>query len=283
MYAAGTHLKVARRGYSHHGLATGEGTVVHYSGLADGLRAGPVEEVSLAQFAGGRAIKVIEHAEREYGGVASVERARSRTGEGAYRVDANNCEHFVLWAIQGLHESRQVERGTVGFKTASSAAAGKGALMVVGATGQVAGLSGPGIMSGLAATGFGGAVGGMATLAGGAGLGAALFVNNTVLAVDDSMDDDERVARRAGQAASIGGALAAGAGGIGAVAASGSVAGLGAAGISSGLAAVGGSMAGGVTVVVGAPVIAAAAGGLLVAAAARRINRGRSRKRRLLE
>src|ERR1700731_2013759 len=47
----GSHLVTARRGYLHHGIYVGGRKVVHYSGLAHGLRGGPVEEVSLSHFA----------------------------------------------------------------------------------------------------------------------------------------------------------------------------------------------------------------------------------------
>ena len=52
----GTHIISPRHGYLHHGIYVGDGLVVHYAGLAYGLYHGPVEEVPLAQFAGGRGI-----------------------------------------------------------------------------------------------------------------------------------------------------------------------------------------------------------------------------------
>ena len=65
-----------------------------YGGLLQGLRRGPVEEVSLEQFANGRALWI------RYGRVARfdadevVRRARSRIGEDRYRLLTNDCEHF---------------------------------------------------------------------------------------------------------------------------------------------------------------------------------------------
>ena len=32
-FAIGSHLKVARLGYSHHGVYLGNGMVIHYAGL----------------------------------------------------------------------------------------------------------------------------------------------------------------------------------------------------------------------------------------------------------
>src|SRR5262245_59687729 len=41
------HLVTPRALYTHHGIYVGNGRVIHYAGLAHGLRRGPVEEVSL--------------------------------------------------------------------------------------------------------------------------------------------------------------------------------------------------------------------------------------------
>ena len=42
----GVHLWVRKSGYTHHGLGIGNGKVIHYSGLANGLEAGPISKVS---------------------------------------------------------------------------------------------------------------------------------------------------------------------------------------------------------------------------------------------
>ncbi|MBQ6945620.1 MAG: lecithin retinol acyltransferase family protein [Ruminococcus sp.] len=38
----------------------------------------------------------------------TIERARSRLGEGKYNLIVNNCEHFAIWCKTGIHESHQV-------------------------------------------------------------------------------------------------------------------------------------------------------------------------------
>jgi hypothetical protein len=104
-----SHLVSQRRFYSHHGIYVGNGRVIHYAGFVRGLRRGPVEEVSLEQFARGRSICVRSDTPRfEQGEVAA--RARSRLGECSYRFLTNNCEHFCAWALRGESRSRQVER-----------------------------------------------------------------------------------------------------------------------------------------------------------------------------
>jgi hypothetical protein len=106
----GAHLITPRRGYTHHGIYAGHGSVLHYAGLARAVRSGPVEEVSLEYFANGRPV----HIERRNAPTLSEEdivaRARSRLGENRYRLTTNNCEHFSEWSRYGISRSHQVER-----------------------------------------------------------------------------------------------------------------------------------------------------------------------------
>ncbi|WP_368655832.1 lecithin retinol acyltransferase family protein [Methylomagnum ishizawai] len=264
----GSHLVTPRTGYSHHGIYVGGGRVVHYSGLADGVTAGPVEEVSLAEFTCGKGYDFKRHAGAMYIGEAVVERARSRIGEECYAVFSNNCEHFCEWCINGDHQSDQIDNGTVATGLSGAALAGNIAKGVVAASGSAVGLSGAGIMSGLATAGGvvgGGAVAGIGVLGAGPGLAMASLVNNTVLKDNPALDQDERDSRAVGRKATYAGAAAGTVGSIAAVSAMGTTAGLSGAGIASGLAAIGGTvgggMAAGVVVATAAPVAAAAAVG----------------------
>ena len=105
----GSHLVTPRRGYLHHGIYVGARRVVHYAGLAHGLRRGPVEEVSLAHFARGQRISVRSDASSDFDVREVIGRARSRVGEDRYRVLTNNCEHFCEWCLRGTARSFQVE------------------------------------------------------------------------------------------------------------------------------------------------------------------------------
>ena len=108
--ARGEHIWVTRPlGYTHHGIHVGNGRVIHYSGLSRGWRGGPVEEVSLEEFARGRSIRVRAHRGARFDRVAVIARARSRLGEDSYRPLSNNCEHLCEWCIYGEHRSRQVD------------------------------------------------------------------------------------------------------------------------------------------------------------------------------
>ena len=62
----GAHLVSSRGPYSHHGVYVGDGKVVHYAGLADGLKAGPVEEADLEVFAGVKGWRIREHAKPKF-------------------------------------------------------------------------------------------------------------------------------------------------------------------------------------------------------------------------
>ena len=110
----GSHLVTPRRGYVHHGIYVGDSKVVHYAGLAHGLRRGPVEEVSLARFTNGRPVCVRSDASLEFDRWEVVRRARSRVGEDHYRILTNNCEHFCEWCLYGEQRSYQVEEWLAG-------------------------------------------------------------------------------------------------------------------------------------------------------------------------
>jgi hypothetical protein len=106
-FPLGSHVVTPRRGYLHHGIYVGGGKVVHYAGLAHGLRRGPVEEVSLVRFARGRPVWMRPGSVFDQQEV--VCRARSRLGEQRYRLLSNNCEHFCEWCLRGEPRSFQVE------------------------------------------------------------------------------------------------------------------------------------------------------------------------------
>jgi hypothetical protein len=105
----GSHLVTPRRGYLHHGIYVGARKVVHYSGLAHGLRRGPVEEVPYAHFARGRRVWVRLDAPPDFDVREVICRAQSRVGEDRYRLLTNNCEHFCEWCLRGTARSFQVE------------------------------------------------------------------------------------------------------------------------------------------------------------------------------
>lgn len=105
----GAHMLTPRRGYTHHGIYVGNGSVVHYGGFSHGWRRGPVEEVPLSRFSLGRSvwIRTGESGWRDRPDV--VTRARSRLGEDCYHLLKNNCEHLCEWCVRCNHRSHQVD------------------------------------------------------------------------------------------------------------------------------------------------------------------------------
>ncbi len=108
----GDHLVTPRLGYTHHGLYVGDNKVIHYEGLYEKLKSGPVTEISLSVFSlnsgkdVGFFIKPHEHKKRSIEVI--VAHARNRLGEQSYNLVWNNCEHFVHDCIYGESKSNQV-------------------------------------------------------------------------------------------------------------------------------------------------------------------------------
>jgi hypothetical protein len=106
--ASGTHLIIFRRGYAHHGIYLGDGRVMHYAGRIK-YPQGLIEEISLAEFSEGRALRTQKVQTGRCNGHEIVRRARSRLGERRYDLLTNNCEHFCNWCRLGENRSFQVE------------------------------------------------------------------------------------------------------------------------------------------------------------------------------
>lgn len=120
--ARGDHIKVRRLGYTHHGIDLGDGTVVHYSGLCEGLTGGPVEVVPIERFARGEPVRVVAHRSRRHPDEV-VQAALSRLGEDDYHLLFCNCEHFAHWAVTGRRRSPQVRTVVAGICGVGFAAA----------------------------------------------------------------------------------------------------------------------------------------------------------------
>jgi hypothetical protein len=263
--ARGDHLRATRLGYHHDGIDLGDGFVVHFAASEDETKVDACIRIDTFKTYAGDGVVTI----RPYTGDRDVEivvaRARSRLGESGYNLVFNNCEHFARWCVTDKVVSEQVEgAAATGGVVSSAVVATVVGGDVIASAGIVAGVSGPGIMSGLAATGGlvgGGAVAGLGVLSA-APATASVVIVNRALRDDEELPQDERNARSMGRVGSVAGAGVTLASGIGAVSAMGSVAGLSAAGISSGLAAigagVGGGMAAGAVMVVAAPAAGAA-------------------------
>ena len=105
----GAHLVTPRPRYTHHGIYVGEGHVIHYAGFAHSWQAGPVEELTLLEFASAHPLGLVDHRQSRYSAQQIVQRARARLGEHDYHLLKNNCEHFCNECIDGLHHSVQAQ------------------------------------------------------------------------------------------------------------------------------------------------------------------------------
>jgi hypothetical protein len=122
--ALGTQLITLRSGYEHHGIYIGQGRVIHYAGFAKSLNRGPVEEISLEQFAAGHQVSIRLNPTAAFVGMEAVRRAQTRLGEDNYRLLTNNCEHFCTWCLFGVNRSQQVEACFASPRVAIHAVAG---------------------------------------------------------------------------------------------------------------------------------------------------------------
>jgi hypothetical protein len=107
--ALGAHLVTPWRGFAHHGIYLGAGRVIHYNARMYRLNRRPVEETDMREFAEGRAVFEVSHAEGTCETDEVIRRARSRLGEDQYHLFNNNCEHLVEWCLHGVARSFQVE------------------------------------------------------------------------------------------------------------------------------------------------------------------------------
>jgi hypothetical protein len=255
--------------YDHHGIFVGDQKVIHYSGMATALSKGPIQETPLEEFIAGYPYKTERHLKPKFSGDQAAHRAKEALEKPSrYNLMFNNCEHFVNWCIEDDAVSLQVERvGAIAAGPVTGppfgAALAFGATPLVAAE-TVAGLSGPGLLSGLAWVGSwvgGGAVVGLAGMAAAPALISSTIINLTLLRDRQWLGSDERLARRAARKGAYAGAAMGTAGSVASVYAFGSVAGISGPGIASGLAAIGlgGGMATGIAIAVAARTLAAGA------------------------
>jgi hypothetical protein len=256
----GDHIHIHRGAYHHDAIYVGNGRVIHLW-APRGKGAASIRMDSLGAVRGPNGLVTVAEYGVCFDASEVVQRAFSRLGERGYNVFSGNCEHFATWCKTGQHASSQVERASAVIAgSAGSRAAASLGISAVGATG-FQGLSGPGIMSGLATIGGTAALGISAVAAVPAAV--ATVATHRALRDDRHLPEHERRSRRRGRQASTVAAVAGTGGTIALVAAAG-VPGLSAAGITSGLTAIGGTMLGGLLTVALLPAAAAALVGTAV-------------------
>ncbi len=114
--ARGDHIIAKRRGYTHHGVDCGDGSVIHFAGYpGQRNKTAKVERWTLDKFKRDSELSFISGDNPD----SAIARAESRIGEGGYNLVTNNCEHFARWCVEGEHRSPQVT--TVGIVTSIAA------------------------------------------------------------------------------------------------------------------------------------------------------------------
>ncbi len=119
--ARGDHLRVRRRGYWHHGIDCGDGTVIHFCGLVQEKRDACLRQTDMEFFIRGGIPEVVEYPDSDPPEVV-LRRAQSLLGAQDYSLLRNNCEHFAHWCKTGVKRSNQVLRAAragAGFMAAA--------------------------------------------------------------------------------------------------------------------------------------------------------------------
>lgn len=263
--AFGDHIYARRLGYTHDGIDCGDGIVIHRS-LVDGTKSGAmIRRSSIEEFSRGAEVHL-----RDYGTRLSreetVARAESMVGQSGYHLMIDNCEHFARWCATGEYESEQVQ---VAVSATGVAGVGigvpAGGLRLVTTLGSGPTRSAPNLMSGLVRVG-GSTTAGLFVMAGTVGV-MTTWGMCRLMPDKPYLTENERAARRNGRYGAAAGAAAGTALGLHAVGGMG-VVGYSAAGISSGLAALGGTIGGGmamgISLAIALPALLAAAIGYAI-------------------
>lgn len=263
-FKRGDHLRVQRVGYWHHGIHAGDNQVIHFSGeMKDKIHA-EVRYDRIDAFADGDPVELVEYAVCN-SPEETMDAAEKFLHEQDYNLFSNNCEHFCSYCKTYKKRSTQIENGV--YRVVTSTAGGLGSAAAIGvlsAAGTTAGVSTvAGVTSGLAAAAGSLAAGVVATAAFPAAA-TALAANLLIDTKDPTLPTGEVKARNAAKVGASIGAVGGTVGAVAAVSLAGSAAGIGTvAGVTSGLAAVGGSLVGGVLVTAAAPVAVASVVGWL--------------------
>jgi len=104
----GTHIKVWRSMFWHHGVYVGSDRVIHHSGLFNGSIHGKVESIHISAFSQGQTVRTVDYRNEIFTDKEIVERASSLLEQDNYCVIRNNCEHFATWCCTGRGLSKQV-------------------------------------------------------------------------------------------------------------------------------------------------------------------------------
>jgi len=119
----GDHIYVKRRLYSHHGIYTGDGRVIHYTGEEKEKKDPSVTETDIDDFLKGGKLKKRDYKTR-LPSSETVSLAKEHLSDKGYSLTLNNCEHFATYCSTGMKKSSQVRTAAAGFLGVTLAVAG---------------------------------------------------------------------------------------------------------------------------------------------------------------
>jgi hypothetical protein len=110
----GDHIYVRRLLYSHHGIYTGDGNVIHYSGEEKEKKDALVRETGIEDFLKGGKLRRRDHKKRLPPSGTLILASKHLFDHG-YSLAWNNCEHFATYCATGRKKSTQVRTVVGGF------------------------------------------------------------------------------------------------------------------------------------------------------------------------
>jgi hypothetical protein len=121
----GDHIYVRRKGllYSHHGIYSGEGTVIHFKGAVREKKDPVVIKTDLENFLNGGKLKRRDYKKRLLHD-ETLRIARDHLSKKRYSLRVNNCEHFATYCATGKKKSLQVRKVIGGIATITLAVTG---------------------------------------------------------------------------------------------------------------------------------------------------------------
>jgi len=119
----GDHIYVRRLLYSHHGIYTGDGHVIHYSGEEKEKKDPLVRETRIEDFLKGGKLRRRDHKKR-LPASETLSRASNHLSDHGYSLALNNCEHFATYCATGRKKSGQVRKAVGGLIGVTVALAG---------------------------------------------------------------------------------------------------------------------------------------------------------------
>lgn len=105
----GDHIYVRRLVYSHHGIYTGDGNVIHYTGEEKEKKDPLIRETDIEAFLKGGKLRMRNYKKR-LPPSETLSLAKEHLSDNRYSLAFNNCEHFATYCATGKRKSRQLRQ-----------------------------------------------------------------------------------------------------------------------------------------------------------------------------